>query len=98
MPVPLTHLPARPRTTHAACGWFDGCTWSPASDRPGAWLGEARGGWEMEERPKAPGFASLLALLAALHAGTSAEPASVSRQRRRPCRAGLAACVGAGGH
>ncbi len=52
----------------------------------------------MEERPKAPGFASLLALLAALHVGTSAEAASVSRQCRRACRDGLAACVGAGGH
>ena len=52
----------------------------------------------MEEWPKAPGFASLLALLAALHVGTSAEAASVSRQCRRACRDGLAACVGAGGH
>jgi len=52
----------------------------------------------MEERPKAPGFASLLALLAALHVGTSAEAASVSRQCRRACRDGLAACLGAGGH
>src|SRR5438552_4375314 len=65
---------------------------------PGAWLGEARGGWEMGQRPKALGFASLLALLAALHVGTSAEAASVSRQCRRACRAELAACVGAGGH
>ncbi len=52
----------------------------------------------MGQRPKAPGFASLLALLAALHVGTSAEAASVSRQCRRACRDGLAACVGAGGH
>src|SRR5213596_2897612 len=52
----------------------------------------------MGQRPKALGFASLLALLAALHVGTSAEAASVSRQCRRACRAELAACVGAGGH
>jgi len=52
----------------------------------------------MGQRPKAPGFASLLALLAALHVGTSAEAASVSRQCRRACRDGLAACLGAGGH
>src|SRR5881398_799566 len=52
----------------------------------------------MRQRPTALGFASLLALLAALHVGTSAEAASVSRQCRRACRDELAACVGAGRH
>src|SRR6266478_1206501 len=52
----------------------------------------------MRQRPTALGFASLLALLAALHVGTSAEAASVARQCRQACRDEIAACVGAGGH
>src|SRR3989475_12996094 len=52
----------------------------------------------MRQRPTALGFASLLALLAALHLGTSAEAVSVSRQCRQACRDEIAACAGAGGH
>src|SRR2546428_13193847 len=52
----------------------------------------------MRERHMALGCASLLALLAALHVGTSAEAASLSRQCRRACRDEIAACVGAGDH
>src|SRR5947208_5836755 len=52
----------------------------------------------MGQRPKAPGFASLLALLAAFNVGAAAEASSGSRQGRRRGRDGLAACLGAGGH
>src|SRR5437870_8329627 len=52
----------------------------------------------MRQRPTALGFASLLALLAALNVGTSAEAVSVARQCRQACRDEIAACVGAGGH
>src|SRR3989442_4457885 len=52
----------------------------------------------MRERPTTLGCALMLALLAALHVGTSAEAASLSRQCRRACRDEIAACVGAGGH
>src|SRR2546426_5043099 len=51
----------------------------------------------MRQRPTTLGYASLLALLAALHGGTSAEAASLSRQCRRACRDEIAACVAAGG-
>src|SRR5439155_664147 len=92
-PVPRPHLPLR----HRACGGIDCCTWWPATDRPGARLGEARGGWEMGQRPKTLGFAFLLTLLAALHVVRSADAASVSRQCRRACRDQIAACVAGGG-
>src|SRR3989441_2041757 len=51
----------------------------------------------MRQRPKASGFALLLMLLAARHAASSAEAASVARQCRKVCRDEIAACVAAGG-
>src|SRR5437016_9681743 len=51
----------------------------------------------MRQRPTTLGCASLLALLAALHGGTSAEAVSLSRQCRRACRDEIVACVAAGG-
>src|SRR5207245_1822665 len=65
MPVPRTHLLARPRTIQRACGWFDGCTWSPATDVPERGSGRLEE-VEMGQRLKTLGFASLLTLLAAL--------------------------------
>src|SRR3989454_9455144 len=97
MPVPRTHLPARPRTIQRACGWFDGCTWAPATDVPERGSGRLEE-VEMGQRLKTLGFASLLTLLAALPVARSADAASVSRQCRRACRDEIAACVGAGGH
>src|SRR5437016_5067973 len=97
MPVPRTHLLARPRTIQRACGWFDGCTWSPATDVPERGSGRLEE-VEMGQRLKTLGFASLLTLLAALPVTRSADAASVSRQCRRACRDEVAACVGAGGH
>ena len=52
----------------------------------------------MRQRPKALGFASLLALLAAVHVARSADAASGARQCRRACRDEIAACVDSGGH
>src|SRR5437016_9030032 len=97
MPVPRTHLLARPRTIQRACGWFDGCTWSPATDVPERGSGRLEE-VEMGQRLKTLGFASLLTLLAALPVARSADAASVSRQCRRACRDQVAACIGAGGH
>ena len=51
----------------------------------------------MRQRPTTLGCASLLALLAALHGGTSAQAVSLSRQCRRACRDEIVACVAAGG-
>ena len=51
----------------------------------------------MRQRPTTLGCASLLALLAALHGGTSAQAVSLSRQCRRACRDDIVACVAAGG-
>src|SRR6266404_2283891 len=52
----------------------------------------------MRQQPTTLGCASLLALLAALHGGTSAQAVSLSRQCRRACRDEIVACVAAGGH
>src|SRR2546430_935334 len=51
----------------------------------------------MRQRPKALGFALLLAALAALHVGSPAHAASVSLKCRRACHDRIAACVAAGG-
>src|SRR5436309_581439 len=52
----------------------------------------------MRQSAKALGFVLLLTLLVALHVATSAEAASLSRQCRKACGDGIAACVAAGGH
>src|SRR5947199_35519 len=51
----------------------------------------------MRQRPKALGFAILLAPLAALHVGSPAQAASVALKCRRACHDRIAACVAAGG-
>src|SRR2546425_12291581 len=75
---------------------LDACTRLPAADAPGDLLEEARGG-SRTRGSKAPGFAFLLTLLAALLVSTSADAASLGRQCRRACRGEVAACVAAGG-
>src|SRR6266404_3050305 len=50
----------------------------------------------MRQRPKALGFAILLAL-AALHVGSPAQAASVALKCRRACHDRIAGCVAAGG-
>src|SRR5438094_537774 len=57
----------------------------------------SRRGW-MRQSAKALTFVLLLTLLVALHVATSAEAASLSRQCRKACGDGIAACVAAGGH
>src|SRR5438552_1705222 len=52
----------------------------------------------MRQSAKALTFVLLLTLLVALHVATSAEAASLSRQCRKACGDGIAACVAAGGH
>src|SRR5438034_1412683 len=51
----------------------------------------------MRQRPKALGFAILLAPLAALHVGRPAQAASVALKCRRACHDRIAGCVAAGG-
>src|SRR5438034_6706482 len=51
----------------------------------------------MRQRPKALGFALLLAALAALHVGSPAHAAPDSLKCRRACHDRIAACVAAGG-
>src|SRR5438874_2564607 len=51
----------------------------------------------MRQRPKALGFAILLAPLAALHVGSPAQAASVALKCRRACHDRIAGCVAAGG-
>src|SRR5207249_3534495 len=50
----------------------------------------------MRQRPKALGFAILLAPLAALHVGSPAQAASVALKCRRACHDRIAGCVAAG--
>src|SRR5437867_2499532 len=52
----------------------------------------------MRQSAKALTFVLLLTLLVALQVATSAEAASLSRQCRKACGDGIAACVAAGGH
>src|SRR5438094_5760971 len=52
----------------------------------------------MRQSAKALTFVLLLTLLVALDVATSAEAASLSRQCRKACGDGIAACVAAGGH
>src|SRR5438094_756647 len=51
----------------------------------------------MRQRPKALGFAILLAPLAALHVGSPAQAASVALKCGRACHDRIAGCVAAGG-